>query len=105
MSSAPSRRQVLSAAAVTSAIALVPRHVLGGPGNTPPSEKLNVAGIGVGGQGSGDLGNAAATENIVAICDVDMRALSNNAKKHPKAKAHTDFRIMLDEMKEIDAIV
>src|SRR5436309_11929059 len=101
----PTRRLFLSAAAVTSAIAIVPRHVLGGPGNTPPSEKLNVAGIGVGGQGSGDLGNAAATENIVAFCDVDKRAIANNAKRHPKAKPHTDFRKMLDEMKEIDAII
>jgi len=101
----PSRRKFLSAAAVTSAIAIVPRHVLGGPGNTPPSEKLNVAGIGVGGQGSGDLHNVSLTENIVAFCDVDQRAIAHNAKAHPKAKPHTDFRKMLDEMKEIDAIV
>lgn len=100
-----SRRKFLSAAAVTSAIAIVPRHVLGGPGNIPPSEKLNVAGIGVGGQGSGDLHNVSLTENIVAFCDVDQRAIAHNAKAHPKAKPHTDFRKMLDEMKEIDAIV
>lgn len=101
----PSRRLFLSAAAVTSAIAIVPRHVLGGPNNTPPSEKLNVAGIGVGGQGSGDLHNASLTENVVAFCDVDQRAIAHNAKAHPQAKPHTDFRKMLDEMKEIDAII
>lgn len=38
-----SRRQVLAAGAAAAAIAIVPRHVRGGPGQEPPSEKLNTA--------------------------------------------------------------
>jgi len=49
------RRQILAAGAAAAAIAIVPRHVLGGPGQTPPSEKLNLAGVGIGGQGGWDL--------------------------------------------------
>ena len=44
-----SRRDFIGAAGAVAAFTIVPRHVLGGPGNTPPSEKLNIAGIGVGG--------------------------------------------------------
>ncbi|MHC4693597.1 MAG: twin-arginine translocation signal domain-containing protein, partial [Planctomycetota bacterium] len=49
-----SRRDFIGAAAAAAAFTTVPRHVLGGAGNQPPSEKLNIAGIGVGGQGGGD---------------------------------------------------
>ena len=42
-------------AAAVAAFTIVPRHVLGGAGNVPPSEKLNIAGIGIGGRGEGDL--------------------------------------------------
>ena len=44
------RREFLGAAAAVTAFTIVPRHVLGGPGYTAPSDKLNVAGVGVGGQ-------------------------------------------------------
>jgi predicted dehydrogenase len=65
-----SRRKFLSNAAITSAgLTIVPRHVLG-HGLTAPSDRLNVACVGVGGQGRSDLINLA-TENIVALCDVD----------------------------------
>ncbi|MHB1035847.1 MAG: Gfo/Idh/MocA family protein [Pirellulales bacterium] len=99
------RRQAIGlGAAGVVAFTIVPRHVLGGPGQTPPSEKLNIAGIGIGGMGSGDIRNAT-TENVVALCDVDRDALSRNAKDFPKAKLHTDFRKMLDAQKEIDAVM
>jgi predicted dehydrogenase len=65
-----SRREFVTNVAATSAgIAIVPRHVLG-RGQTPPSDRLNVAAVGVGGQGRTNLVNLA-TEHIVAICDVD----------------------------------
>jgi len=65
-----SRRTFVTNVAATSAgFAIVPRHVLG-RGQTPPSDRLHVAAVGVGGQGRSDLVNLA-TENIVAICDVD----------------------------------
>ena len=99
-----SRRQVLAAGTAATAFTIVPRHVLGGPGHTPPSEKLNIAGIGVGGMGTGDV-QSVAGENIVALCDVDQDALARNAKLHPKAKLHTDYRKMLETQKDIDAVV
>src|ERR1035437_1790608 len=69
--------------------------------------KLNVAGIGVGGQGRGDLDNiAGAGANIVGLCDVDRKRAGDVFQKHPQAKPFTDFRRMLDELdKEIDAVL
>jgi hypothetical protein len=64
------RREFIGAASSVAAFTIVPRHVLGGRGKTPPSDKLNIAGIGVGGQGVVDLYNVS-TENIVLLCDVD----------------------------------
>ena len=65
-----SRRKFVSQVAATSAgFAIVPRHVLG-RGLTAPSDRLNVAAVGVGGQGRSNLVNLAS-ENIVALCDVD----------------------------------
>src|SRR5438876_10231108 len=65
-----SRRDLIKSAAITGAgFAIVPRSVLG-KGFTAPSDRLNVAAVGVGGQGHSDLVNLS-TENIVAMCDVD----------------------------------
>src|SRR3979490_1186255 len=63
------RRKFLSQAAAAAAVTIVPRHVLG-RGFAPPSDKLNIAGVGVGGMGRNNLINLA-NENIVALCDVD----------------------------------
>jgi predicted dehydrogenase len=98
------RREAIKTSATAAAFALVPRHVLGGQGQTPPSEKLNIAGVGVGGMGAGDI-RSVATENIVALCDVDENALARHAKNYPKAKLHADFRKMLETQKDIDAVV
>jgi len=71
----------------------------------PPSNKLNIAGIGVGGQGGGDINNVSS-ENIVALCDVDEERAGGTFKKFPNAKVYKDFRVMLDkEAKNIDAVV
>ncbi|MHC4112616.1 MAG: Gfo/Idh/MocA family protein, partial [Planctomycetota bacterium] len=100
-----SRRDFVSAATAAAAFTIVPRHVLGGAGNTAPSDKLNIAGIGVGGRGAGDIGEVSS-ENIVALCDVDWRNAAGTFKKYPKAKKYKDFRKMLDkENKNIDAVV
>src|SRR5438094_9871871 len=65
-----SRRKFLTeVAAGGAACAIVPRHVLG-RGFTPPSDTLNIAGVGVGGMGRANLINLAS-QNIVALCDVD----------------------------------
>ena len=51
------------------AITIVPRHVIG-KGHVAPSDRLNIAGIGVGNRGAADLTPMAVSENIVALCDV-----------------------------------
>ncbi len=99
-----SRRQVLSGAAALATVTIVPRHVLGGSGQVPPSEKLNIAGIGIGGRGQGDL-HECNSENIVALCDVDDSYADKVYKTYPKARRWHDFRKMLDEQKDIDAVV
>jgi len=99
------RRDFMGGAAAAVAFTIVPRHVLGGPGNTPPSEKLNIAGIGVGGQGASDM-SSVDSENIVALCDVDEKKAGRTFKKFPNAKKYRDFRKMLwKENKNIDAVV
>ena len=100
-----SRRSFLgTAAAGAAAFTVVPRSVLGGSGTTPPSEKLNIAGVGIGGMGKNNV-NAVSSQNIVALCDVDEKYASKVFKKYPKAKVWTDYRKMLDKQKEIDAVI
>jgi predicted dehydrogenase len=99
-----SRRRFMQQTAAVAAFTMVPRHVLGGPGNTPPSEKLNIAGVGIGGRGQGDL-DEVGSENIVALCDVDDAYAGKVYAKYPKARKWHDFRKMLDEQKDIDAVV
>ena len=99
-----SRRQFLGSAAAAAAFTIVPRHVLGGAGQVAPSEKLNIASIGIGGMGAGDVGQFSR-ENIVALCDVDWKHAAGTFKKFPNAKKYRDFRKMLDaEDKNIDAV-
>ncbi|MBN2512977.1 MAG: Gfo/Idh/MocA family oxidoreductase [Sedimentisphaerales bacterium] len=101
-----SRRDFLGSAAGMALFTIVPSHVLGADGQTPPSRKLNVAGVGVGGMGGGNIAEIAKTENIVALCDVDFSYAAGTFKNHPKAKQFKDYRKMLDDMgKDIDAVV
>jgi predicted dehydrogenase len=100
-----SRRQFLRGAALsTAAFTIVPGSVLGLRGATSPNSKLNIAGIGIGGQGGHDLAQMES-ENIVALCDVDKNHAAHTFKKYPQARQFTDYRQMLDEVKEIDAVV
>jgi len=72
-------------------------------GYKPYYSKLNVAAIGCGGQGGLILDQAARTEHIVALCDVDEARAGNNLKKYNVPK-YKDFRVMLDkEGRNIDA--
>jgi predicted dehydrogenase len=100
-----SRRDFMGAAAAATAFTIVPRFVLGGQGHIAPSEKVNIAGIGVGGQGGSDI-RSLSSQNIVALCDVDWRHAGGTFKRYPNAKKYKDFRIMLDEEdKNIDAVI
>jgi len=71
------------------------------------NSKLNLAGIGVGGQGASNINNLAPLGvNVVALCDVDKKHSGSTFQKFPEAKAFTDFRRMFDEMeKQIDAVL
>ncbi|MBL7153359.1 MAG: Gfo/Idh/MocA family oxidoreductase [Phycisphaerae bacterium] len=99
-----SRRDFVAGITAAAAFTIVPRQVLGGPGNRPPSEKLNIAGIGVGGQGASNL-QQLESQNIVALCDVDQRHAAGTFKRYPKAKKFRDFRRMLEKQKDIDAVM
>jgi len=63
------RAFIETAAATGAALTIVPRHVLG-RGFTPPSDLLNIACVGIGGMGRNNM-RAVASQNIVALCDVD----------------------------------
>jgi predicted dehydrogenase len=100
-----SRRDfVAGTASAIAGFTILPRFVLGGAGFKPPSEKLNIASVGIGGMGKDNL-KACEGENIVALCDVDWRYCSSVMQKYPNAKKYKDFRKMLDEVKDIDAVV
>jgi predicted dehydrogenase len=146
-----SRREFIETAAATgAAIAIVPRHVLG-RGFTPPSDLLNIACVGIGGMGRSNM-RAVASQNIVALCDVDwdyagksvdrfktdlerrrhpepapagsglgqtrqdeihdparqgepVEVLQRLVEQLPKAKRYTDYREMLAQQKDIDAVI
>jgi len=69
-----------------------------------PNDKLNLAIIGSGGRGASNLSDVAS-ENIIALCDVNENNLESAAKKFPQARKYVDFRKLYDEAKDIDALV
>ena len=104
---------------------IVPRFVLGGPGYTPPSRKLDLAFVGIGGMGMENM-SQFLDENVVAVCDVDYayveRSLADRLRydagaagpdpraarlkeAYTKARKYTDFRKMLEKEKHVDAVV
>jgi len=99
-----SRRRFVGDVATGLGFTIVPAHVLG-RGRVAPSDKLNVACIGVGGMGATDVRGVGKTENIYALCDVDDRQAAPIVAAFPRAKRFKDFRVMLDkEGKNIDAV-
>lgn len=112
---AVSRRTFLGTAAATAAgVMVVPRHVIGATQRRKaPSDRLNIACIGVGGMGFSDV-RGVRTENVVALCDVDdeqMAKLLNSDRLEPEEKAmyekaakYRDFRRLLEKEKGIDAV-
>ena len=96
-----SRRRFLPATAA--AFTIVPRHVLGA-GYEPPSDKLNIAAVGVGGVGQSYVKGCAAG-NIVAFADVDHDLAAPVFKAYPGAKVYKDYRVMLEKEKGIDAVI
>src|SRR5437762_1803555 len=106
MKTRTTRRHFLRHSTLTgAALLLLPRSKLAFAAEA--NSKLNVAAIGIGGQGAGNINNIAGLGvNLVALCDVDQKWAADTFKKFPQAKTFTDFRRMLDEMdKQIDAVV
>jgi predicted dehydrogenase len=86
------------------AFTIVPTYVLGGPGFIPPSDKLNIAAVGIGGMGKANL-SKVTSENIVALCDVDDVYAAPVYETYPDSKKYKDYRQMLDQQKDIDAVI
>lgn len=86
---------------------ILPGSVLRGAERISANDKVNVAGIGVGSQGGGDIGAVAGEgHNIVALCDVDDNYAAKTFAKYPAARKFKDYRVMLDKMgKDVDAVV
>lgn len=98
-----SRRRFLGQASAASSFLILPSGILSGR-TVSPNSKLNIAAIGVGGQGVTDT-NGCAGENIVALCDVDSGNLARRARAFPKAKQFRDYREMFEKMADqIDAV-
>jgi len=125
-----SRRDFIKTAAATvAAFHFVPRHVLGGPRFVPPSEKVNIAIIGTGGQGRTNVRNLFPLDDaqIIAIADpaetfnldkfyykglggrlpVKAEIEKHYAEKTPNHRCadYVDFRTMLEKEKAIDAVL
>jgi predicted dehydrogenase len=100
------RRFIFASTALASGLLLPSGFVCAAarPRRVSPNEKLNIAAIGAGGQAVTDI-NGCAGENIVALCDVDRKRLEERGAKFPKARLFRDYRQMLEEMKEIDAVI
>ncbi len=123
------RRQFLGAAAAAATLTIVPRHVLGGEGVVAPSDKVNIAIVGAGGQGRTNVKNLFQENNaqIMAVCDVaektDLNAFyysgfagrqtvkaeveEHYGKTTPgfRCAEYEDFRVMLEKEKSIDAVL
>jgi predicted dehydrogenase len=119
------RRFVTGTAGATLGVIIVPRHVIGGVGYQAPSDTVNIAVVGCGGQGATDSAElVAGGQNIVALADVDFgfvdRAVARRGvgrdgqpsetgiklqQAYKKAKRYADFRKMLEAQKDIDAVL
>src|SRR5262249_612575 len=119
------RNFVSGTAGATLGAVILPRHVLGGAKYIAPSDRLNIAIVGCGGQGASDASELVVRgENIVALADIDFgyvdkavakRTTTKDGKPNPdfiklqevysKAKRYTDFRKMLEQQKDIDAVL
>jgi len=101
-----SRRGFIKTMSITAAgLSIVPSNTIAGLGHKAPSDKLNIAGVGIGGMGFNNLKNMN-TENIVALCDIDWDHSKLCFESFPNATRYWDWRKMYDEMgKSIDAVL
>jgi len=98
------REFIRNLSASGAAFTVVPSFAVSGLGHTAPSDKLNIAAIGIGGKGEVNIKNMV-NQNIVALCDCDFDFAEPVFKSYPKATKYKDYRIMLEKQKDIDAVV
>ena len=106
-SHAMTRRAFLAAATTTAlSTAAAPNDARVVPGKISPNERLNIASIGAGGKARNDIMVCKKHgENIVALCDPDWDRADEMFYRNPDAVKFKDYRVMLDEMPEIDACI
>jgi hypothetical protein len=97
------RRQFLSTTALAGA-ALLTGCAGKGPRRVSANSKLNIGVVGAMGKGQSDTDHCAS-ENIVALCDVDSERCAAQLKKYPGAKFYQDWRVMLEKEKSLDAVI
>ena len=95
-----------TSSAALAGLTIIPSRAVSGLGHIAPSDKLNIAAVGIAGMGRVNLQNVELTQNIVALCDVDWREATQSIfLKYPGAKQYKDYRVMLDKQKHIDAVI
>lgn len=102
------RRDFLGRAGLAAAglLSARPLAALGQDKVSGPGAGLRVAGIGVGGQGGANIRKCAeAGARVTALCDVDLGRCGGLLKSFPSAAAFTDYRVMLEKSRDIDAVV
>lgn len=101
-----SRRHFLGAAAAAGGLTIVPRRLIAGSGETPPSDTVCFAAVGVGGQGRGDLRGLGDLGRVVAVADVDPRSIAATKELLPDVRTFGDYREMYDKAgKSFDAVL
>ena len=99
------RRFLQTSVTAMAGFTILPSNVIAGLGHKAPSDKLNIAGIGIGGRGFGNM-KELQSENIVALCDVDWNYSQAAFDFFPKAQKFKDWRVMYDEIgNSIDAVI
>ncbi len=97
------RHFIYTSALAAGALAVGLPGCMSRPNYKSPNEKLDIAGVGTNGRAAADL-EGVSGENIVALCDVDSNSLANALKKYPGARTYSDYRVMLEKEKTIDAV-
>ncbi|HEX5222661.1 MAG TPA: Gfo/Idh/MocA family oxidoreductase [Verrucomicrobiae bacterium] len=85
-------------------LAITTRNLSGAPRKLSAGDKLNIGVVGANGKGQSDTDHCAS-ENIVALCDVDSSRAAGQLKKYPNAKFYQDWRVMLEKEKGLDAVI